>query len=205
MNIIRLMEQSEAEGRQVDLAYGADFSDRLIEAAKAEAKQRLPVQKQAKLSFVVARNEHLVEDLTKALGVKSEALLKSFHLLLGVNTFRYCHRLGKARESAQDIADLLVRGGICVMIDMNPRFPAFRSRLRDLRTKPKVERYLPSLKEHTLAFEQAGLEILRSTCFCWIPHSGGPLVTRICSALTPILNTIARPVAMRCLVVSRKP
>ena len=90
------------------------------------------------------------------------------------------------------------------MIDMNRRFPAFRSKLRDRKTKPEAERYLPSLEEYAVPFEQVGLEVLRKTNFCWIPHSAGAQLTRFCRLLTPALNLVAKPMAMRSLVISRK-
>jgi hypothetical protein len=90
------------------------------------------------------------------------------------------------------------------MIDMNRRFPAFRSKFRDKKTKPEAERYLPSLEEYAAPFEQAGLEILRKENFCWIPHSASARMTQLCRLLTPALNAVAQPMAMRSLVVSRK-
>lgn len=205
MNIIKLIEILARQERRVDVAYGTDFSEPLIKAACAESRACLPVEDQGKLSFFVARNEELVNDLAKALCVQKDDLLGSFHLILGVNTFRYCHRLGKAKESAQGIFDLLAPGGLCIMIEMNSRYPLFRSRIRDLTTMSKEERYLPSLEEYTLAFKDVGFQIVQKGTFCWIPHSAGQLLTNICRSLAPVLNAIALPFAMRCLVVSRKP
>jgi hypothetical protein len=90
------------------------------------------------------------------------------------------------------------------MIDMNDRFPLFRSRLKGSVESPE-EAYLPSLDEYTTPFEQTGFEVMKSENFCWIPHSAGPALTGICRALTPILNATARSRAMRSLVVARKP
>src|SRR5438874_13181702 len=120
-----------------------------------------------------------------------------------MNTFRYCHRLGKELICAQAIADLLVPGGICIMIDMNRRFPAFRSKLRPGR-EPKEERHLPTLEQYASPFARVGLEILRKENFCWIPHSAGQTLTRVCRFSAPALNIVAKPFAMRSLVVSRK-
>ena len=90
------------------------------------------------------------------------------------------------------------------MIDMNRKFPAFRSKLRNSKTVPETERYLPSLEEYASPFESVGLEILRKENFCWIPHSASPALTTICRFLTPALNVFAKPFAMRSLVISRK-
>ncbi len=95
-----------------------------------------------------------------------------------------------------------------MVIDMNNRFPAFRSSLRNkLRGKKDNEEecYLPSLEEYTMPFQQAGFEVLRSEHFCWIPHSTGQFMTGLLRSLSPFLNTVARSRAMRSLVVAKKP
>jgi SAM-dependent methyltransferase len=204
MNIITLLSLLERKGRSVEVAFGTDFSEKLIDAANAESKILLTPAQRKKMHFAVARNENLVFDLARGVGETKADLINAFHVILGVNTFRYCHRLGKALECARDIADLLAPGGICVMIDMNRRFPAFRSKLRDRRTKSERERYLPSLEEYASPFAKVGLEILRKENFCWIPHSASPTLTRVCRLIAPILNVFAKPVAMRSLVISRK-
>ncbi len=204
MNIITLLSLLERKGRRVELAYGTDFSEALISAANVESKTLLTPDQQKKMHFAVARNEELISDLAGARHLSEGELKNSFHVILGVNTFRYCHRLGKSRECAQDIADLLVPGGICINIDMNRRFPAFRSKMRSSNGVPEVERYLPSLEEYAAPFRQVGLEILRKENFCWIPHSAGPGLTRVCRLLGPTLNVFAKPFAMRSLVISRK-
>jgi hypothetical protein len=89
------------------------------------------------------------------------------------------------------------------MIDMNRRFPAFRSKLRSHKV-PKTERYLPSLEEYACPFAEAGLEVLTKTNFCWIPHSASPFLTNVFRSMTPILNLFAQSMAMRSLVISRK-
>lgn len=204
MNIITLLSLLERRGRSVKLAIGTDFSESLISAANSESKTLLNAEQQNKIHFAVARNETIVSDLQQVLHLSDTELKNSFHVVLGVNTFRYCHRLGKARECARDLATLLAPGGICVVIDMNRKFPAFRSRFRDKKTKPEAERYLPSLEEYASPFEKAGLEILRKENFCWIPHSASAPMTQLCRLLTPALNAVAKPMAMRSLVVSRK-
>ena len=203
MNIITLVRLLQRRGKKVDLAIGADFSQRLIDAARTESAALLNGAQREQLRFVVARNEKLASDLSDALDVPSSELMNSFHVILGVNTFRYCHRLGKTAECARDIAALLAPGGICLIIDMNRRFPAFRSKLRSQKV-PEAERYLPSLEEYANPFAEAGLEVLTKKNFCWVPHSASPFVTRVCRSLTPLLNILARPMAMRSLVILRK-
>jgi SAM-dependent methyltransferase len=203
MNIITLLSLLERKGKRVELAIGTDFSQRLIDVANAESAVLLGGERRNKIRFAVARNEKLTSDLSNAMSVPRPDLMNSFHVILGVNTFRYCHRLGKASECARDIADLLAPGGICVMIDMNRKFPAFRSRLRSQRV-PESERYVPSLEEYASPFADAGLEVLRKDNFCWVPHSASSFVTSVCRLLTPALNIFAKPMAMRSLVISRK-
>ena len=204
MNIITLLTLLQRRRRNVELAVGTDFSEKLILAARNESRNLLTPALQEKMHFAVARNETIAADLRRTLNGFAGELENSFHLILGVNTFRYCHRLGKARQCASDLAALLAPGAICIMIDMNRRFPAFRSRFRDRRTKPDAERYLPSLDEYAAPFEEAGLEVVRKENFCWIPHSAGAQMTRVCQLLTPVLNLFAKPMAMRSLIVSRK-
>ncbi len=91
---------------------------------------------------------------------------------------------------------------------MNDRFPAFRSALKNkLRDKKEQEEecYLPSLEDYTAPFQQAGFEVSRSEHFCWIPHSAGRFMTRLLHSLSPILSTVAGSRAMRSLVVAKKP
>jgi SAM-dependent methyltransferase len=207
MNITRLVALLEGKGIPVEHAYGTDFSPRLVEAAREEANTFLPAKSANKLSFHVAHNEHLAEDLAQSLGTEA-AKLPALDLVVGVNTFRYCHRLGKQEECAQDIYRLLRPGGVCIMIDMNNRFPAFRSHLRRSRTAPPenpAECYLPTLEEYTSPFQNAGFDILKKGNFCWVPHSASRALTLSCRAASPFLNLFARSRAMRSLVVARKP
>jgi hypothetical protein len=102
------------------------------------------------------------------------------------------------------IFDLLTDGGVCIIIDMNQKFPAFRSRFRDRLTKEKGAYYLPSLDEYARPFSSGGFEILRKENFCWIPHSAGPGLTAVMKALTPMLSALVPNRAMRSLVISRK-
>ncbi len=208
MNLLHLLSVLSREGIQVDRAVGTDFSPVLIEAARSEAKNYLKDEEQRKVEFHVAKNETLINELSAALGRAKSELTNSFHFVLGVNTIRYCHRAGKQLDCAQDLFNLLVPGGVCVVIDMNDRFPVFRSAVRRKLVGAQEdgeECYLPSLKEYTDPFAQAGFEVLRSEHFCWIPHSAGPRLTGVLRSLSPILNTVAGSRAMRSLVVAKKP
>lgn len=173
-----------------------------MQAAGEEAKAYLPPHLAGKLSFFVARNEHLVEDLLAGLG-GDEKRAGPFDLIVGVNTFRYCHRLGKEVGCAKDIYRLLRPGGVCIVIDMNNRFPAFRSRFRNS-NESAAERYLPTLEEYASPFGTAGFEIIRKENFCWIPHSAGRVLTLGGRVAGPFLNLAARSRAMRSLVVVKK-
>ena len=205
MNIISLVSLLEKKGIPVECAYGTDFSVRLVQSAKQEANACLTPGLVKKLSFHVARNERLVEDLAAACGKSVGDLIGFFDLIVGVNTFRYCHRLGKEQDCAADIYRLLRRGGICVNIDMNNRFPAFRSHLKKGSAEDPAACYLPTLDEYTYPFKNGGFEILKKGNFCWVPHSAGRILTLCCRMASPVLNIVARNLAMRSLVVARKP
>jgi SAM-dependent methyltransferase len=204
MNLVGLVSRLQRRGISLERAWGTDFSASLIDTAAKEARTFLPAESRDKVSFHVARNERLTADLAPQVDCSAEKLLESFDLVLGVNTFRYCHRLRNAVDCASDIYRLLRPGGVVVMIDMNDRFPLFRSHLKGTVESPE-ETYLPSLEEYVAPFEVAGFEITTKDHFCWVPHSAGPALTAICCALTPILNVTARSRAMRSLVVARKP
>jgi len=206
MNLVHLISVLGQEGIRVESAIGADFSPVLIEAAKSEAKSYLGREEQGKVAFHVAKNETLMEDLSASLEKAKSELGNSFHFILGVNTVRYCHRAGKELDCAQAVLDLLVPGGICVLIDMNDRFPLFRSALKNrLRKQKEEECYLPSLEEYAAPFGKVGFEVLRKEHFCWIPHSAGRFMCRLLSRMSPLLNFVAHSRAMRSLVVARKP
>lgn len=208
MNLVHLVGVLKREGINVERAIGTDFSPVLVEAAKKEGSNYLPEEDLRKVEFYVANNETLPNDLASALGEERARVEGSSHFILGVNTIRYAHRAGKQFDVANDLRDLLAPGGVCVNIDMNDRFPAFRSALKKRvsgqRENPE-ECYLPSLAEYTEPFAKAGFRIVRSDNFCWVPHSGGPLMTNVLRALTPVLNAVARSRAMRSLVVAQKP
>ena len=207
MNLLHLVSVLDSDSIRVEAAIGTDFSPVLIEAAKREAKNYLGEQEQRRVEFYVAKNESLVDDISAATGTEKSKLKNSFQFIFGVNTVRYCHRATKELDCAQDIANLLVPGGVCVVIDMNDRFPFFRSALKNrcLREVKEEECRLPTLEEYTAPFRQAGLDVIRSEHFCWIPHSSGQFMCYLLGWLSPILSVIARSRAMRSLVVLRKP
>jgi SAM-dependent methyltransferase len=204
MNLLHLVTAMNAAEARLGFALGADFSETLVKAAEHEASAYLSPEQNKKVRFCVARNESLIGDLSEALSMRGESLIGSFDLILGVNTIRYCHRMNKQDECVRAIFDLLTDGGVCIIIDMNNKFPAFRSRLADRLTKEKRAYYLPTLDEYARPFSSAGFEILRKDNFCWVPHSAGAALTRVMKTLTPVLSSIAPRHAMRSLVVSRK-
>lgn len=204
MNLIHLVSSLERRGVAVQYAVGTDFSEALISAAKKQAQRYLTPEQNRKVQFCVASHENLIEETTKGLEVPAEVLLGSFDVMVGVNTIRYCHRLKNENDVAATIASLLADRGVCIVIDMNDKFPAFRSRFRDRLAKEAEAYYLPSLEEYARPFSSAGLQILKREHFCWIPHSAGAGLTTAMRALTPVLNTIAPSRAMRSLVISQK-
>jgi len=204
MNLLHLVATMERRGIPLDCAYGTDFSETLIAAANREAKKYLSPTLLNKVRFCVARNESLIDDVTSRLNIPQAELLGSLDLILGVNTIRYCHRLMNEMECVGAISDLLTNKGICIVIDMNDKFPAFRSRFHDRLTKEKNAYYLPTLDEYARPFSSAGFEILRKENFCWIPHSAGRGLTAVMKTLTPVLSTVLPSHAMRSLVISRK-
>jgi SAM-dependent methyltransferase len=206
MNLLRLISLLTSSGIHVAQAIGTDFSPAMVETARHEARDYLRGQDFRSLQFCVAQNESLISDLSTSAGIEKASLQNSFHFVLGVNTIRYCHDAKKERDCVRDIFNLLVPGGICVVIDMNNRFPLFRSDLRNrLRRKKEKQCYVPSLEEYAAPFVKEGFELLRTEHFCWVPHSAGPVMAGVLRTLSPILNTVARSRAMRSLVVARKP
>jgi 2-polyprenyl-3-methyl-5-hydroxy-6-metoxy-1,4-benzoquinol methylase len=204
MNLLHLVSALERRGVPVEYAVGTDFSEALISVAKEQAKKYLAPEQDKKVRFCVARHENLIEETAIGLGVRKEDLLGSFDVMLGVNTVRYCHRLMKENEVAATITNLLAERGVCIVIDMNDKFPAFRSRFRDRLAKHARAYYLPSLAEYARPFSTAGLQILKRENFCWIPHSAGSGLTAVMRALTPVLNAVAPSRAMRSLVIAQK-
>jgi SAM-dependent methyltransferase len=140
MNLLHLVSLLIREGINVTSAVGTDFSPVLIETAKREAKSCLPEGELRKFEFHVAKTESIMSDLSTAARIERSSLENSFHFVLGVNTIRYCHAAKTEMDSVRAIFNLLAPGGICVVIDMNNRFPFFRSELKNLlRWKKKLE------------------------------------------------------------------
>jgi SAM-dependent methyltransferase len=205
MNLIWIVRHLLGRRLKLDFACGTDFSQKMIEAAEKEASFSLPSNQSDKVSFHAVASENLSRELPKELNRSLADLQNSFHLIVGVNTFRYCFRLGKQAECASDIFSLLRPGGRSVMIDMNRYFPFFRTRLRDRLTRPEDERYLPTLDEYATVFRQAGFAIETKANFCWVPHSAGSAILVTLRTLSPLLQALFSPFAMRSLVVARKP
>lgn len=206
MNLLHLISMMSSNGIQVAYAVGTDFSPAMIEAARREAKDCLRGQDFHSLKFCVARNESLINDLSTSAVINNSRLQNSFHFIIGVNTIRYCHDAKRERDCVRDIFNLLLPGGICVVIDMNNRFPLFRSDLKNrLRLKKEKQCYVPSLEEYAAPFVKEGFELLRREHFCWIPHSAGRFMAGLLRTLSPILDVFARSRAMRSLVVAKKP
>ena len=205
MNLIHVASMIQQSGIPLAQACGTDFSDKLIQAARVDAAERLKPQIRDKVKFMVGRNEALIEDLSSGLGTSGAALRGSMHMVFGVNTFRYCFRIDKENETAKQIFDLLDAGGVCVNIDMNAQFRFFKSRL--LRKEPVQEKqyYIPVLEEYARPFEEAGFEILTAKNFSWMPHSAGPALATVCRALGPAFDLVASRYALRSLVIARKP
>ena len=158
MNLLKLIEILQSEGGQLETAFGTDFSPPMIDAAIEEAAKHLPPELNQKINFVVAGNEKLMTDLARGLDQSSEQLKNTFDCIVGVNTFRYAHRLQSENQCALDIFDLLRPGGYSVMIDMNRDFPFFRSKLRRMFSARTNETYVPSLKEYTRPFKEVGFK-----------------------------------------------
>lgn len=205
MNLLKIVEVLSQQGADVETAIGADFSPRMIDAARQDAAQNFPRHFREKIQFLVAHNESLAADLAQQLQTSPAALERSFDIVVGVNTFRYCHRLSKAPECARDIFRLLSPGGYSIMIDMNARFPLFRSRLSNIFRQETPDCYLPTLGEYTRPFQQAGFRILESRNFCWVPHSATPRLVAVCRMLTPVLDRCLSSFAMRSLVIAQRP
>jgi len=206
MNLLHLLSLLNQNSIRIESAIGTDFSPVLIEAAKREANSNLRQDDRRRVEFYVAKHETLIDELCLATGIATSKLKNSFHYIVGVNTVRYCHHAKTELDCAQNIADLLIPGGVCVVIDMNNRFPFFMSEVKNrFRVHKREECYIPSLEEYTTPFRQVGLEVQRSEHFCWIPHSSGQFACSFLRGLSPILDVIAKSRAMRSLVVVKKP
>jgi SAM-dependent methyltransferase len=206
MNLVHLLSVLKKQGVKVLRAVGTDFSPVLIAEAQKEARQYLPADEKGRLEFYVARNESLDRDIATATGEQPGKLSGTFDFIFGVNTNRYCHRFGRQVDCTRSIRALLVPGGVSVAIDMNDRFPAFRSSLKNHFRKIKEEEcYIPSLQEYAAPYKEVGFQVLRQENFCWVPHSSGPFMCFLLHTMTPLLSAVARSRAMRSLVVVKKP
>lgn len=221
MNLIYLLNLLKSKGIQMEAAYGTDFSERMIHTARIEAKKHLDHFENKKLKFLIASNETLNNDLSRALKTPKEELNNTFHLILGINTFRYCHRIDRAEECVRNILELLVEGGRCIVIDMNSKFPYFLSNVRPIlrgfkcsneskkisfyiRKILKADNNLPTLEEYAQPFKKLNFEILRQQNFCWIPHSARKIRYRLSRLISPVLDSIIPDYAMRSLVIAKK-
>jgi SAM-dependent methyltransferase len=205
MNLIWIVRHLLDRQLKLDFACGTDFSAKMVEAAKKEASSSLPRTASDKVFFRAVANENLNRDLPNELGRSLADLQSSFDLIVGVNTFRYCFRLASQAKSAGDIFSLLRPGGCSIMIDMNRSFPFFRSKLRGGSNTPKDQSYLPSLNEYATVFRKVGFDIETKKNFCWVPHSAGPSMVTALRMLSPVLQSLFYPFAMRSLIVARKP
>ena len=195
-----------SKGIHIAQAIGTDFSPAMVETARREARDYFRGQDLRSPEFYVAKNESLINDLAVSAGIEKSSLQNSFHFVLGVNTIRYCHDAKKSGIVLETFSMCSFPGEYVLCIDMNNRFPLFRSDLRNrLRREKEKQCYVPSLEEYAAPFVQEGFELLRREHFCWVPHSAGPVMAGVFRTLSPVLNTVARSRAMRSLVVARKP
>jgi SAM-dependent methyltransferase len=204
MNLHYIYKLLVSKNVSISAAIGTDFSQPLLDAAEKERNTFIDTENRKKITFLQASNESLLHDLAQALSQEESSLRNSFDLIVGVNTFRYAARLHKQSNCANDIASLLAPGGYSIMIDMNNRFPLFKSRLRNRNSMPKAQTWLPSLEEYAAPFMSANLEIVQAKHFCWIPHSASDPILLAARLLTPFLDFVAPSFAMRSLVVARK-
>jgi len=204
MNLLWIVRHILQKGQRLALACGTDFSSKMVAACEQEVREALHSRDLDKVCFHQIANENLVRELPKALMRETQEVLGSFHLILGVNTFRYCFRLGNETESARGIYSLLRPGGFTVMIEVNHNFPLFRSRLRR-DSVPKEQRYLPMLEQYADVFRDAGFELETVKNFCWVPHSATRAVVTLLGAASPLLQTLFPRFATRSVVIARKP
>jgi SAM-dependent methyltransferase len=224
MNLIHLVNRMAELHIPIDVAYGSDFAEPMIWAAQDEARRHLDPSLTDRVRFFQTPNETLHDGLAQALGVPKQSIAGSFHLILGINTFRYCWRLGKSEDCARDIFNLLVNGGRVVIVDMNDRHPYqladlrhllkrrptsgdgdFATRREYIRRVFRANKGLPALKDYSGPFRTAGFEILEEGYFCWIPHSARRWRLQFWRTLSPILDKLAKTRAMRSKVIARRP
>jgi SAM-dependent methyltransferase len=203
-------ERLDAEGMFAS-GIGTDFAPSMVEAARREAASRKSPAVKERLQFAVATNEDLAGGISRELGVTPESLAGTFHLIIGVNTFRYAIRHGMSREVIEQLHTLLAPGGRVVNIDMNDRFPyGLKPKRRTSSAKKSslpIEfgtAELPSLEQYATPFREGGFEVLRAGNFCWIPHSARGVRFRALKAAEPLLDKLVPDRAMRSLIVARR-
>lgn len=98
-----------------------------------------------------------------------ESVAGSFHLALGVNTFRYPIRHGTVASAVQQLESLLQPGGRVVVIDMNDRFPYQLKPRRNTDAQRTRWRFgtapLPTLDGYAAPLENGGFEVVRKEHF----------------------------------------
>lgn len=204
MNLLYIVGLLASKGIPIAAAIGTDFSKPLLQSAEKERDKSIDPVNRKKVTFLEASNESLFNDLARGIPANESSLSESFDLIVGVNTFRYAARLHEEQRTAKDIARLLAPGGYSIMIDMNDRFPFFRSKLRDRGSKPESQTWFPTLEGYAAPFRAADLEIVQARNFCWTPHSGGSALVLATRILTPLLDLVVPSYAMRSLVVAKK-
>jgi SAM-dependent methyltransferase len=214
MNLLQLIQIFRAQGVGLTSAIGTDLSWSMINAAHKEAGQRLPAELKHLVRYFVARNETLAEDLAFGLGRNPQELHNTFDLALGVNTFRFTHRLKKDGDCARDLFAMLQPGGYSIMIDMN-RYLRFRgSRIHDLLTGASRRSYIPSLAEYSRPFHEAGFGITCArTFFCftqlpfgtWMPGKLNGALLALCRSRKGMFDACFPRFAQHALVIARKP
>jgi len=208
MAVHYVVEALRKEGVEVELAVGADFVPAMVAAAQQEVEEFGDEWTKQRMRFVVATNEELAGQLAGGLGQSAASLEGSFHLALGVNTFRYPIRHGNGADAARQLESLVMPGGRVVVIDMNDRFPYG---IKPKRNPPGTRlpyRFgtaeLPSLEGYAAPLRDVGFEIVRKEHFSWIPHSANGLRFRAARAAAPLLDKLVGSRAMRSLVVARR-
>ena len=205
-----LSERCREEGIDVELALGTDFSPQMIAAARRDLEDVGSEWARRRLRFLVADNETLLPDVARALGESEETLVESFHLAVGVNTFRYAIRHGTSSQVVAQLDRLLRSGGEVVVIDMNDRFPyglkpRRASSAGGVRLVQFGREWLPTLEEYARPFHETGFNVKRQEHFCWIPHSANGVRFRLMRLASPLLTRLVPDRAMRSLVVAAKP
>jgi SAM-dependent methyltransferase len=176
----------KSPGIRVEQGIGTDFSPVLIEAAQRDGKNFLGPEQLQRLEFHQAKNESLLADLSAALKKVRSQLQGSFDFIFGVNTIRYCHDAGNELDCVRDIFDLLAPGGVCVVIDMNNRFPLFRSDLKNrLRRIREEECYVASLEDTLNPLSRPASKWREKSIFagCLIPPAKFFVVLCVCCRL----------------------